>query len=326
MFSFDEVLNAHYKACSNKLYRDEIYLFERDLFENIQNIYKKLISNTYKFGPYKQFMKTDTKRRLIVNCPYQDRIVHWLLYERLYPVFDKSFIFDSYANRLGKGTIKGANRAQFFIRKPHLKYVLKIDFSKYFYSVHHEIMLQEIFKKVNEPSLRSLIKNLIYSYKTPNTFDHLFDKQSPYHQTDNKGMPIGSLFSQLMANIYLNRLDHYIKDFLRIKYYIRYVDDLVIIGESKQDLWHKLDLIRNFCYSKLALEIHPYKISLFPKYKGLDFLGYRIYPYKKLIRKSTQKKLRKAVILRDRKAIASYNGVAKYSDSHLAYICKSWLQ
>jgi RNA-directed DNA polymerase len=139
-------------------------------------------------------MKTDNKRRLIVNSPYRDRVVHWLLYDYLYPIFDKTFIFDSYANRVGKGTIRGAQRAQKFLKKKSVTYVLKLDLSKYFYSVHHEIMLSKIHKKVKDQNLLNLIEKLIRSYKTPDSFDYLFAKDSPYHSTQEKGMPIGSLF------------------------------------------------------------------------------------------------------------------------------------
>jgi RNA-directed DNA polymerase len=101
-----------------------------------------------------------------------------------------------------------------------------------------------------------------------------------------------------MANIYLNSLDHYCKDYLAIKFYLRYVDDIVIMSDSKSQLHEWKFLIEQFCLKKLALTIHPYKINIFPKSQGLDFLGYRIYPHKKLIRKSIQKNLRKAIELR----------------------------
>lgn len=325
LFSFDNLLKAHLKARSNKLYRDEIYIFERNLYYNLNEISKSLISGTYQFGPYSQFMKTDTKRRLIVNSPYQDRIVHWVLYDYLYPVFDKTFIHDSYANRIGKGTIKGTQRAQKFLKKKSVNYILKLDFSKYFYSVHHSIMLKELAKKVKEPKIFSLTEKLIRSYKTPDSFDNLFSEDSPYHSTQEKGMPIGSLFSQLMANIYLNKLDHYCKDYLGIKYYLRYVDDLVIMSETKAELRDWKILIEKFCLEKLALTFHPYKMSIFPKTQGLDFLGYRIYPHKILPRKSIQKNLRKALELRDIRKLKSFYGVVAHSDSHLKCIVESFI-
>jgi RNA-directed DNA polymerase len=334
LFSFDNVLKAHIKSRSNKLYRDEVYIFEQNLYANIQSISDSLENNTYQFGPYSQFMKTDTKRRLIVNSPYDDRVVHWLLYDYLYPVLDKTFIFDSYANRVGKGTVKGAQRAQTFLKKKSVKYILKHDFSKYFYSVHHQIMLTELNTKLsrefkNDPSLPNilnLLEKLVSSYQTPNTFDHLFASDSPYHQTKAKGMPIGSLFSQLMANVYLNKLDHYCKDYLGIKYYLRYVDDLVIMAESKSQLHEWKVLIENFCSSKLALTLHPHKMTIFPKTNGLDFLGYRIWDYKMLVRKITQKNLRKVITIRNQKKLASYYGILAHSDSPLKFIVKSLMK
>lgn len=323
LFSFDNLLKAHYKACTNKLYRDEIYIFERNLYFNLESISKALNDNSYVFGPYSQFMKTDNKRRLIVNSPYRDRIVHWLLYDYLYPIFDKIFIFDSYANRVGKGTVKGAQRAQSFLKKKVVKYILKLDFSKYFYSVHHDILLNEIAKKVKDKVVFALIENLIHSYQTPDIFNKLFLKNSPYNLTQDKGMPIGSLFSQLMANVYLNPLDHYCKDYLGIKYYLRYVDDLVIMAEAKTQLHEWKVLIEDFCLKKLSLVLHPNKMTIFPKTNGLDFLGYRIWDYKKLVRKSTQKGLRKAIEIRNKKKLTSYYGVVAHCDSHLKFVIKS---
>jgi RNA-directed DNA polymerase len=323
LFSFDNLLKAHLKARSNKLYRDEIYLFERNLYSNLEEIFQDLVSGTYEFGPYSQFMKTDTKRRLIVNSPYCDRVVHWLLYDYLYPVFDKTFIYDSYANRIGKGTICGTKRAQSFLKKKSVKYILKLDFSKYFYSVHHEILLKELKKKVKDTKLFRLLEKLVRSYQTPDSFDYLFAEDSPYHATLAKGMPIGSLFSQLMANIYLNKLDHYCKDYLGIKYYLRYVDDLVIMAETKSELQKWKVLIEDYCSNKLALTLHPHKINLFPKTQGLDFLGYRIWSHRILPRKTIQKNLRKSLELRDVRKLRSFYGVVAHSDSHLKKIVEN---
>jgi retron-type reverse transcriptase len=325
LFSIDNLLNAHLKARSNKLYRDEIYIFERNLYSNLKQISESLIQGNYEFGPYSQFMKTDNKRRLIVNSPYEDRVVHWVLYDYLYPVFDKTFIYDSYANRIGKGTIKGAKRAQKFIKKKSVKYIMKLDLSKYFYSVNHSIMIRELQRNIKDAKVFFLAEKLIRSYRTPDIFDHLFDMDSPYRSSQEKGMPIGSLFSQLMANVYLNKLDHYCKDYLRMKYYIRYVDDFVIMSESKFQLNEWKLLIENFCLEKLALTIHPHKISISPKATGLDFLGYRIYPYKILPRKAIQKNLRKALELRDIRKLKSYYGVLAHSDSDLKHVVRSFV-
>jgi hypothetical protein len=133
-------------------------------------------------------------------------------------------------------------------------------------------------------------------------------------------MPIGSLTSQLFANVYLNRLDHFAKDFLRTKRYVRYVDDVVVFGASKGELFETFRKIREFSESELGLTVHPEKVSVTPKRLGIDFLGYRIEPYRTLPRKRTQAKIRHALDRGDARVLPSYYGILKPTDSHLLYV------
>lgn len=121
----------------------------------------------------------------------------------------------------------------------------------------------------------------------------------------------------MFANVYLNRLDHFAKDFLRIGRYVRYVDDIAVFGGSKSELWKHFEDIRDFSHRKLGLTIHPGKVSVFPKTRGIDFLGYRIWPYRTLPRKRTQKKIRDAIAIADARTLPSYYGIVKHSDSHI---------
>lgn len=317
LFSLPNLVRAHNKARTGKNYRDEVYLFERNLLANLSAIRNRVLSGSYRFGPYREFILFDTKRRHIVTSPHKDRVVHWVLYSYLYPIFDRGFIHDSYGNREGKGVLKGATRAREFIQKRNNQYVLKIDFSKYFYSVRHDVLLGMLDAKVRNPLVTNLLEDLITSFKTGDLYDHLFHEESLYRTTEYKGMPLGSLTSQLFANIYLNRLDHYCKDALKIESYLRYVDDIVILGTHKHDLAKKLGQIESFSRERLGLEIHPGKVRIFPKSQGLDFLGYRIYPYRTLIRKRTQRRIRRALLSENSGQITSYYGICKHSDSHL---------
>lgn len=317
LFSQENLIRAHNKARIGKNYRDEVYLFERNLLANLNTIRNSILDGSFQFGPYREFVLFDTKRRHIVTSPHKDRVVHWVLYSYLYPIFDKGFIHDSFGNREGKGVLKGAQRAREFIQKRNCSHILKIDFSKYFYSVQHHALLEIIARKLTNPLIMVFVGKLITSYKTGELYDHLFAEGSIYRATDGKGMPLGSLTSQLFANIYLNRLDHYCKEALKIEHYIRYVDDIVIYGADKQTLAGLLGQIGEFSRAKLGLEIHPGKVRIFPKNLGLDFLGYRIYPYRTLIRKRTQHRIRRALISDNLGQLISYYGLCKHSNSHL---------
>lgn len=292
-------------------------MFSLNRIENLLDIENQLLNNKYKFGPYKTFMLYDNKRRFIVSSPFKDRIVHWILYRYLEKIYNKKFISDSFGNITGKGTLKGVQRAKKMIQKQNTKYVLKIDFSKYFYSIHHSVLKNILSKKVKDEFILSILSSLIDSYKTGGIFDYIFPQESVYFETPNKGIPIGSLTSQIFANIYLNELDHYVKDYLQIKNYIRYVDDIVIFAQNKKELWDIYNKIESYCNQRLKLIINPRKVAIFPINKGLDFLGYRIFKYKTLPRKRTQTKIRRAIKFNDKSILTSYNGILLYSDSYL---------
>ncbi len=317
LFSVENLHAAHLTARKGKRFRIATAAFESRLFCNLERIRSRILDGTYEFGPYREFVRFDSKRRLISTSPYRDRVVHWVLYRYLSPIFEPSFVFDSYGNRKNKGALSGMLRAKEFLRSGNVGYVLKIDFSKYFFSVRHDVLLAEISKKVSNPHVFALLVRLVSSYRTGPQFDALFDETSPYRTNRDKGMPIGSLTSQLFANVYLNRLDHFAKDFLGVKRYVRYVDDVVAFGKSKDELFETFRRIRDFSEKELGLTIHPNKVSVTPKRLGIDFLGYRIEPYRVLPRKRTQRKIRHALQCGDARVLPSYYGMLKPSDSHL---------
>lgn len=285
-----------------------------------------ILSSKFEFWPYKYFEVFDSKKRLIVSSPYKDRVIHWVLYDYMYPIFVKSFIGDSFGNIKWRWTLFWVNRAKKFFRKKENNYILKLDFSKYFFSVYHEILIQEIDKKIKNPFILNLLKKLIYSFKSPEVYDSLFKIWDIYLETQDKWMPIWNLTSQLFANIYLNRLDHFSKDYLKIKFYLRYVDDVVIFCKTKQDCNLLIKEIVSFSKNKLKLTLNPRKISISPKNKGLDFLWYRISNYSILPRKITQRKIRTSIFCNDLFRLRSYYWVLKYGNSYLKEVVKGFLK
>jgi len=207
------------------------------------------------------------------------------------PIFEKQFIYDSYACRVGKGTHAAVRRFKEFLR--HNSYVLKCDIEKYFPSIDHQILLELINRRIRDEKLISLIAKIIENRPPdpdsdiPKWFsgDDLF---TPL--TRPRGIPIGNLTSQFFANIYLHELDAFVKYKLQEKYYIRYVDDLVVLGNDKKHIHDIKNQINEFLQT-LRLKLHPKKSKVFPVRVGTDFLGYRIYPTHSRIRRANVKRL-----------------------------------
>ena len=205
-----------------------------------------------------------------------------MLYTFLYKLFDSSFIYDSYSCRLEKGTHKGVLRLVEYARivsKNYTKscWALKLDIKKFFASVDHKVLLSLLEEKIQGEDIIWLLKQIIYSFYS--------DKG------EGKGMPLGNLTSQVFANIYVNKLDQFVKHKLKIKYYIRYADDFLILSDYKDTLQRSLVAISEFVKNNLNLELHPKKIIFCKLEWGIDFLGYIVLPHYVLPRTKTQKRI-----------------------------------
>lgn len=265
------------KAKKNKSKSLRVQRFGEDPLRYLVTIQERLRSRSYTFGPYKTFTVQEKKFRHVVDAPMKDRVVHWMLYQYLLPIWERRFICDTYGNLPERGTHAAVNRLAQFCRAKDTRWVLQLDVSKYFYSVNHEILKSRVLRYIGDHDIRRLLISLIDSFHTDGQYDDLFKAESMYRRTFAKGMPIGNLSSQLFANIYLNDFDHWVKETMRVKRYIRYVDDLVIAAETP-------DTLREICAAivqKLAadgLTIHPKKIRLAPVAAGVPFLGYVVWP------------------------------------------------
>lgn len=274
--SLDNLYQCWLKAKKNKSKSLRVQRFGDDPLRYLVTIQQRLRAREYSFGPYKSFTVREKKFRHVVDAPMKDRVVHWMLYDYLLPIWQPRFIHDTYGNLPGRGTHAAVNRLAQFCRSANSKWVLQMDISKYFYSVNHEILKSRALRFVGDHDLRCLLASLIDSFCTDNQYDDLFPAEGMYRTTEQKGMPIGNLSSQLFANIFLNDFDHWVKEELRIKKYIRYVDDMVILAETQQELAN----LRKLIVAKLALDgltIHPKKIRIAPSSSGIPFLGYVVW-------------------------------------------------
>lgn len=287
LISIKNLFQAWDEFKKGKRKRKDVQLFERFLEDNLLDLYQILKSKTYHHGQYHAFYLQDPKRRHIHKATVSDRIIHHLLYKYLYELFDKSFIYDSYSCRLGKGTHKAVKRLTKFTRTVSKNYTidcwaLKLDIRLFFASVDHRVLIGLLSKKVNEEDILGLLKKVINSFGTC------------------RGIPLGNLTSQIFANIYMNELDQFIKHKLKVKHYLRYADDFILVSRDKIMLEQQIVHIKEFLNNRLKLELHPKKIILRKLRWGIDFLGYVVLPQYILPRTKTKrrifKKLREKII------------------------------
>jgi len=306
--SFKNLHLAYLKARKCKRYREEILKFSYNLEKNLLKLEKELLNQTYQHGNYREFVVNDSKRRRIKAAPFRDRVVHHALCNVIEPIFDKGFVDDNYACRREKGTHKAIKRLEKFLKKASDErklYCLKCDISKYFNSINHKTLLELIKKKIADKKALWLTEEILDS----SCSDEL-----------GKGIPIGNLTSQLFANIYLNELDQFAKHGLRIKYYLRYMDDFLILGCDKKRL-HKIKKeIQEFLQARLKLELHPKKANIFLAENGIDFLGYQVFKTYRLLRKSTIKRFVKRMRVYQKRLREGVLSQEKFNDS-----LRSWI-
>jgi RNA-directed DNA polymerase len=310
--SFKNLVLAYNKARKAKPQTKETLEFSLNLEKNLLLIQEELLSNTYKQSKYREFIIFDPKQRKIKYLPFKDRVVHHALVNVIEPIFDKRLISTTYACRKNKGTHKALKDIKKTISREFrfTGFCLKCDVKKYFPSIDKIILKQVIEKKIRCKNTKKLI------------FDIIDSDYSNFGE--DKGIPIGNLTSQLFSNIYLNELDQYIKHKLKIKYYYRYVDDFIILEDSKKQLNYYKKNIKYYLKKRLKLEIPKQKINLFEIKTGVDFVGYKIYPEYVFLRKRNIKKfIKKLKILTYEKnffkvksSISSYLGYFKFANSY----------
>jgi retron-type reverse transcriptase len=276
--TWDNLYLAWRKAARGKRGREPAASFEYRLEDNLLQLQEELRSRSYRPGPYHSFYIHDPKHRLISAAPFRDRVVHHALCNVIEPFFERRFIADSYANRVGKGTHRALDRCQQFARR--YKYVLPCDVRQFFPSIDHAVLRQTLGRVIGDPDVMGLVDRIVESgvgvlceeYEMvwfPG--DDLFAASRP------RGLPIGNLTSQFWANCYLNPFDHFVKRELRCKGYLRYVDDFVLFAGDKRTLWAwRAALVERL--ARLRLTIHERRAHPRPVTEGIPFLGFVVFP------------------------------------------------
>ena len=300
--SVDNLFLAWEKFRRGKRSRLDVLVFERNLEENIFSVQAKLKAQTYRHGSYVPFTICDPKQRQIHKATVVDRLIHQAVVSVIEPLFEPVFIYDSYSCRKDKGTHAAVNRLRSFLRKASRNntrsvYALKLDIHKFFASVNHQILLEFIKKKVNDPKTLRLLEEIINSYDV----------------TPGNGIPLGNLTSQLFANVYMHELDRFVKNELRLKFYLRYCDDFIIVSNDREELLSLVQPLAGFLNENLNLCIHPQKIVLRSWTQGIDFLGYVLKPHCTLLRTKTKRRLMTRVNANN---LSSYLGFCSHANTY----------
>lgn len=274
--SFENIEHAYRKARKGKRGKEAVAKFEYHLEEELLSLRNELLLGIWRPGRYHNFNIHHPKRRLISAAPFRDRVVHHALCNIIGPLWERRFIFDSYANRVGKGTHCAILRCQKFARR--FQYVLQCDIEQFFPSVDHQI-LEELFRKVidNKATL-DLMYRILASGANVHTHSyrmHWFPNDDLWAAHRPRGLPIGNLTSQFWANVYLNPFDHFIKRELQCPAYLRYVDDFLLFADDKRTLWRWKEAIEKRVL-RFRMTLHPPQV--FPVQTGIPFLGFRIFP------------------------------------------------
>ena len=345
--NLEQLVSSYYLSRRGK--RDKLRICQFDFFleSNLVKLKYLLNSGNYAPSPYAHFTIYDPKTRQVAAPAFRDRVLQHSLVSTIEPSFEKRFIFDSYACRKGRGTHFGAKRVKKFLMAARCVnggdkeiYVLQCDIQKFFQSISWDVLLSLIGKVVKCPLTFDLIKKIVTTHEktTGRELDQLslfspVATELPAVSVDKrKGLPIGNLTSQLFANIYLNELDHFVKEVLRERWYARYMDDFLIIHPDKNHLWEVKEKIRTFLKNALDLQLHPKKVAIKNVSEGVPFVGYRIFYDHMLVRGSTlrriQKKYRKRIKLFRKGLISqdelsqthsSIRGHLKHANAHHLY-------
>jgi retron-type reverse transcriptase len=256
--TFDNLYAAFRKAYrgtkNNDSYKFCFHL-ERELF----HLRDELAEGSYVPGAYRYFTVREPKERIISVAPFRDRVVHHALVNVLEPIFERRFIYDSYATRKEKGTHRAISRAQSFVRR--YRWYAKMDIEHYFASIDHAVLLSIIARNIKDNFVLDVCKSIIF------------------RGGDGRiGLPIGNLTSQFFANVYLDRLDHYVKERLRVKGYLRYMDDFCIFHDEKDTVKAYGRDVSGFLAEELSLKLKESATLINSRYHGLPLLGVRVFP------------------------------------------------
>lgn len=306
IISIDNLLEAWKEFIRGKRNKRDVQEFSLKLIDNLFILNEDLSLGNYCHGGYQAFSISDPKPRNIHKASVRDRLLHHAIYRILYPFFDETFIADSYSCRLGKGTHRALNRFRRFTYKVSKNntrtcWILKCDIRKFFANIDHQILLDILNSYFPDKQIIWLLKEIIESFSTK----------------PGISLPLGNLTSQLFVNIYMNEFDQFVKHKLKIKYYIRYADDFVVLSEDRNWLNQQILKIHKFLEEKLKLELHPLKVFIKTITSGVDFLGWVHFCDHRVLRTITKHRTLKRIKERPiAQMLNSYLGLLSHGNTY----------
>jgi len=269
----DNLRLAFWKASKGKRTKASVLEFRADLDRRLLELRDDLLGGDMQWGPYHTFMIYDPKKRMICAAPLRDRVAHHAIMNACELQFERFQVHDSYACRKGKGVDGAIERATRFCRSGD--WYLKLDVRKYFDSVDHDVLKRLLRQRFKDRRVLELLDGVIDSYET----------------TSGRGLPIGNLTSQYFANHYLGVVDHYVKEALGCRRYVRYMDDFVVWNKSRADLRRIRDAVVMFLQEQLNLELRPACLNACSR--GMTFLGYRIFADRVRLARRSRRRFRR---------------------------------
>lgn len=304
--SIENLLDAWREFLKGKRKKADVRDFSRFLMHHVAKLHEELKLKTYAHGGYAAFKIADPKPRDIHKALVRDRLLHHAIYRKLYPLFDRTFIADSFSCRKGKGTHKAMDRFRTFAYKVSKNntrtcYVLKCDIRKFFASIDQEILMTTLRTYISDEEMLWLLGRVVESFSSTGA---------------GKGLPLGNLTSQLLVNVYMNEFDQFAKHTLKAKQYMRYADDFVFLSHDRTWLESLVPRIETFLHDNLKLELHPNKVSIGTLGAGVDFLGWVHFFDHRVLRSVTKNRMFRALAGNSTpKSVASYRGMLAYGNA-----------
>ena len=336
-FSIEEVFEAYLDCRKNKRTTQAQMAFEADLERNLCDLHRALCDRSYEIGRTRAFVVTHPKPREVWAGQFRDRVVHHVMYNRVFDRFARRFIRDTYACIPGRGVLDGANRVHRMMAQATEGWqrparFLQADLANFFVSIDRRVLKRLALERIDEPELRWLVSLIIDHDPTqnpivkspPELFELVPRHKSLFHCPPGKGLPIGNLSSQYFANVYLAPMDQYAKRELGIRWYARYVDDIVMIGHDPKELNRQFDALARFAEQEFLIRFHPNKTIRNRVDKGVNFCGYVLKPYRKYLRRSTARSMWQVARSEERRhdpqtwrdRLQSYLGCAQHAHTY----------
>ncbi len=301
----ENLLKAWRELVAGKRGKRDVQEFQMRLMDNILSLRADLINGAYRHGGYQAFSIADPKPRSIHKATVRDRLVHHATYRQLYPFFDKTFIADSFSCRNEKGMHAAMNRFRTFAyaaskNNARTCWVLQCDIRKFFASVDHTALIEILKSYIHDQRIIGLLEEVIGSFST----------------MPGVGLPLGNLTSQLLVNVYMNEFDQFAKHILKVRYYVRYADDFIVLSGNRDWLEIILREMRIFLFNRLKLKLHPDKVSIKTLASGIDVLGWIHFPDHRVLRTTTKRRAISRVAADPKEQrIASYVGMLRHGNA-----------